>query len=138
MIRQFFDAVRNNSLDDCKALLNKHKNDLDVNAQRHGRSVLHYAAMRGSSELIQFLISKNANVNATSTKDFNESIVHCAAVNSNPVEVFRILESHNANFAARDTEGTNALHLLVGFDSVFNKYAKNIGQIVKLYKRPKL
>ena len=98
--------------------------ELDINAQRHGRYALHYAAMRGSIETIQFLITNGANVHVTSTKDFNESIVHCAAVNSHPVQVFQLLATHNVNFVARDSEGTNALHLLVGFDSVFNKYSK--------------
>ena len=40
------------------------------------------------------------------------------------MEIFNLLESHKVDFSAKDSEGTNALHLLVGFDSVFNKYAK--------------
>ena len=63
MVRQFFDAVKNNSLDDCKRII-KLNGNLDINATRHGRTALHYAAMRGSVELIEYLITSGANVEA--------------------------------------------------------------------------
>ena len=80
--------------------------------------------MRGDLGIIEQLISAGADVNAKSEKDFNESIVHCAAVHYSPLKVFNLLEKAGATFLVQDSEGANPLHLLVGFDSVFNKYAK--------------
>ena len=94
VLRQFFESVRNNSLEDVKKLLSV--GGFDVNGARHGRTALHYAAMRGSLDLIELLISHGADLNVK-TKDFNETIVHCAGVNQKPVEVFELLEKHQGS-----------------------------------------
>jgi len=72
--------------------------------------------MRGELAIVEQLISAGADVNAKSEKDFNESIVHCAAVHSSPLKVFNLLEKAGATFLVQDSEGANPLHLLVGFD----------------------
>jgi ankyrin repeat protein len=107
-------VVKNNKPDEVANVL-KNPN-CDVKSFRHGRTALHYAAMRGELVIIEQLISAGADVNAKSEKDFNESIVHCAAVHSSPLKVFNLLEKAGATFLVQDSEGANPLHLLVGFD----------------------
>jgi ankyrin repeat protein len=112
--KQLFEVVKNNKPDEVANVL-KNPN-CDVKSFRHGRTALHYAAMRGELVIIEQLISAGADVNAKSEKDFNESIVHCAAVHSSPLKVFNLLEKAGATFLVQDSEGANPLHLLVGFD----------------------
>ena len=65
-----------------------------------------------------------ASVHAVSEGDFSETIVHCASVHPSPAVVYALLDARGAQFARVDAEGSNAMHILVGFDSVFSKYAK--------------
>ena len=62
-----------------------------------------------------------ASVHAVSEGDFSETIVHCASVHPSPALVYKLLDSKGAQFARVDAEGSNAMHILVGFDSVFSK-----------------
>ncbi|XP_047481758.1 putative ankyrin repeat protein RF_0381 isoform X4 [Penaeus chinensis] len=73
-----------------------------------GWRLLHFAADRGHTALVDFLIQENANVNAA-TKD-GMTPLHLASWGGH-TEVIRALLSKRANGNAKTTEGMTAIHL---------------------------
>ena len=53
-LKQLFDGVKNDSIEECRAALA----DIDVNARKNGRTALHHAAMRCQVPMIEFLIEQ--------------------------------------------------------------------------------
>ena len=85
------------------------------------------------------LAFSGASVHAVSEGDFSETIVHCASVHPTPAIVYKLLEQKGAQFARVDAEGSNAMHILVGFDSVFSKpchgFDRTFDILTRLYIR---
>lgn len=60
-----FEAITNNNLDELKNLLKD--NNFDVNLIQNGQTLLHHAVKNKSLKVVEFLLEKNADCNASNT-----------------------------------------------------------------------
>jgi len=105
------DLVNREDLGQIKALLAK--DPTLVNARTPlGKRPLHYAVTYGKPELIEFLISKGADVNAAD--DTGLTPLHAAAMLGRVKEADLLLK-HGANIEARDEFGDTPLHIAALF-----------------------
>jgi ankyrin repeat protein len=65
--QEIFDAVKNNDLDKVKVLIEKDASLFNIKDEA-GNTPLHHAAMIGSVEMTDYLLSKGADVNAQNTQ----------------------------------------------------------------------
>ena len=102
-----FDAAATGDLNGVKAFV---KADPSIVRSRgwHGRTLLHYAAMLESKEMVELLLAFKADVNAAD--DWGNTPLHRAA-GAGRVEVVRYLLSSGANANAKSKGGTTPLHL---------------------------
>ncbi|KAF2833024.1 ankyrin [Ophiobolus disseminans] len=71
-----------------------------------GSTLLHVAVWHGRTELIQALLSRGANINATDKQGCTPFFLEC----QRSTRLLRILLSHGANPHATDNDGQGALH----------------------------
>ena len=82
--------------------------DGDVNAQNSsGVTVLHYAAVSASLEIVKYLVKHGADVNC---KDERNWSVLCYAVKSGSLEIVKYLVEHGADLNGRNECNTSVLH----------------------------
>ena len=87
-------------------------NGLDVDAIDKNcsqRSPIHFAALRGHSEVVQSLIEAKANVNARDVS--GETPLHFSAINGD-TEIIRLLVNANASINCKTNHGNTPLHYL--------------------------
>jgi ankyrin repeat protein len=103
---EIHDAAKEGNLDRVKALVAE--DPACVNAKTAmGTTPLHYACMSGNFHLVEFLISKSADVNAFN--DSHNSPLHYAAAYNRP-ETIKLLIKHGANIEAKSREEETPLH----------------------------
>lgn len=100
-------AFRRRSIPDMKTAL---ESGCDINTPHsfHGFTILHIAMIEGETETIQFLIKKNADVNALDDRraaPLGVGIVHGA-----PLETLKLLVEKGADIHASNVDGFNYLH----------------------------
>ena len=116
-----FRAASDGTVEDVKYFIeekginvNTRNND---NSRYRGRTALHFAAYEGKVEIVKYLISKGANVNAKD--DTGATPLHCAAADTGheehdngKLEVAKILISKGADVnAAESSDGITPLRL---------------------------
>ncbi len=82
--------------------------DANVNEKdKESKTALHYAAERGSFEIVRYLVWHDANVNEKDKE--SKTALHYAA-KSGSFEIVRYLVWHDANVNEKDKESKTALH----------------------------
>jgi len=94
-----FQAISDGTIDDVKYLVEK-------KGEKVSENDLHYYADKASVEVLEYLISKGANVNYKDS--YGQTPLHNAA-SSNSVEVLECLISKGANINAKDKIGETPL-----------------------------
>jgi ankyrin repeat protein len=86
-----------------------------------GYTPLHWAAIKGRSEMASFLIDKGVRVEAKCL-NYEFTALHCA-INENQIPVFNVLILKGSNFMARDKDGNTPLHFasMIGNVSIVRK-----------------
>lgn len=106
------DAAAGGSLEKIKSLL-KDNPDLVLAKDTHGFMPLHWAALSGHGDLVEFLLANKANVNAKD--NVGRSALHFAAQNG-WADVVELLLTNKADVNAKDsTSGVAPLHLAAFF-----------------------
>ena len=82
--------------------------DIHDAANTEGTTALHYAAGRGDTDVVQYLIENGADIKAEDTA-FSRSVIHFAAENGN-IDCIKYLTENGANLLDRDCYGATALH----------------------------
>jgi len=95
-------TVKNGELDDLKAIVESE--NIQINQDINGRTLLHYAADYGQSEVVSYLISRGANVNAL---DKHGISVLLAAIWENHTNCVKILLSSGASRSGSAPDGTS-------------------------------
>ncbi len=107
--KAIFEAVRHGDLKQIKALLDSKPNL--VNAKDSvGFTSLHWAAIDGSEEVIELLLSRGADVNAPSSEGYTS--LHNAA-RSGHKQIIKLLLDHGAAMNVRSKKGATPLGLAV-------------------------
>jgi hypothetical protein len=116
--RDIFEATRSGNLQDVKYFVER---EVDVNAKsEQGKTLLFHAVIRmgGGNEIIQYLISKGADVNADNT------LHHAVWIPWN-LEVVKTLVSSGANVNAKDNNGKTPLDLAKKTEII--EYLESVG-----------
>jgi len=111
-----FSAAEKGTIEDIKYFLNDKM--LNINTKDANGSLLHYAAGNNNLEVVKYLVSNGADINANGC--FDETPLHWAARNENNIDVAVFLVQNGAiiNLKANDEDGKyTPLHLA--------KYIKN-------------
>jgi ankyrin repeat protein len=77
-------------------------------ANVEGMTALHYAAAKGDTELVKYLVEQGADINAQDTV-LSRSAIHFAAENGS-LECIRFLTENGADLLDRDSFGATPLH----------------------------
>jgi len=93
-------SLKNGDLDSVKELFETEK--VDVNALLDGRSPLHYAADYGQQDVIRYLITKGANVNAVDKHGISALL---AAIWEGHTECVRLMIDSGADKSGRTPDG---------------------------------
>lgn len=90
----------------------------DVNdaANIKGLTVLHYAAAKGDTDVVRFLLEHGADIHAQDS-DLSRSAIHFAAENGN-IECIKLLAERGADLEDRDCYGATALHYAARSDKI--------------------
>jgi len=73
-----------------------------------GLCALHHAAMRGDTEVLDWLLAHGALVEQPTLRD-GRTALHCAVQSRRPRVLERLVEAHGANVRSRDASGRTAL-----------------------------
>ena len=87
---------------------------VDVNAVNSlGRTALHYAATRGSSEIMQMLLNRGTDIRKLDSK--NKSVLHHAmfANDDDTQTILLIIKHFGASINLKDVHGTTALLIAI-------------------------
>ncbi|MGB7053706.1 MAG: ankyrin repeat domain-containing protein [bacterium] len=103
---EIHDAVQQGDLDRVKALVQENSDLVNI-ADENGQTPLHFAAAGGQNEIAEFLISKDANVNALNA--VNQSLLLYAAYFGN-AEIATMLIAKGATLNDQDIFGRAPLH----------------------------
>uniref|UniRef100_A0A6M2DG61 Putative myotrophin n=1 Tax=Xenopsylla cheopis TaxID=163159 RepID=A0A6M2DG61_XENCH len=95
-------AIKNGDLEQVKDIV-ENKN-IDINLLIDGRPPLHYAADYGQTQVISYLLSKGANINA---EDKYGITCLLAAIWEGHTDCVRILLNNGANVQGRTPDGTS-------------------------------
>jgi ankyrin repeat protein len=101
------DAVLLNDLEGIQSLLARNPEQINVRDSLSNASVLHYAMLGRKKDLVEFLISHGADVNAKD--DSNSTPLHTAA-KIGQQDLVKLLIANRANTNARDSSGSTPLH----------------------------
>ena len=93
------DAAANGNLDVVMSLVAK----TDINLKKRGHTPLMYAAYSGHKEVVQFVISEGADVNARADDEFGRFTALIFAAHSGRTDIIRLLLAGGANVNARST-----------------------------------
>src|ERR1035441_8858139 len=99
-------AAMKGDLAKVKALL-KGNPDLIFSKASYGEMPLHWAAMGGHKDVVEFLLANNASVNATNTLGWTS--LHFAASDGHN-DMAELLLAHEADVNAKNSEGETPLH----------------------------
>ena len=106
--QDIFQAIRDGSIDQLKSMLLK--NDEIVNTQDNDKNTpLHYAASRGSIEMVELLVASGASPNTPNYQGFTP--LHQAASQGH-LEVTQALIAHGADIHVRTERGRTPLFLV--------------------------
>lgn len=103
---EIHEAAAKGDLDKVKALLHD-KHELIYGKDDDGRTVLHWAAAQGNSELVKFLLAENADIGALTGS--GQTPLHLASANGHS-GVMALLLSAKADVFAKDRYGRTPLH----------------------------
>ncbi|XP_069684698.1 myotrophin [Periplaneta americana] len=95
-------GIKNGDLDQVKDIVEQ--KEIDVNEEINGRPPLHYAADYGQGDVIQYLLSKGANVNA---KDKHGISALLAAIWEGHTDCVKLLLEQGAQKDGRAPDGTS-------------------------------
>lgn len=94
-------GIKNGDMDQVKEIVEK--KDIDVNKDIDGRAPIHYAADYGQEDVIRYLVSKGADVNA---KDKHGISVLLAAVWEGHTSCVKLLLAEGASKEGTTPDGT--------------------------------
>ncbi len=118
---ELFEALSNGNTEKAKALLDEGAN---VNATSKGRgTVLHGAALKGQSDLVELLVKRGAAVNAKDDK-YGATPLHLAAYKGHRT-VVQILLLAGADVHAKDKEGDTPL------DNALSGGHRDVAELIK-------
>ena len=100
-------AIEQNNTASISSLLESTKTDVNIKT-KWGSSPLHLAIQKDNQELVEDLIAKGANVNATDNHDI--SPLHIATLLGS-TKVIALLLAKGANINAMDEDGNTPLHI---------------------------
>jgi len=95
-------GIKNGELDQVKDYIGKQ--NVDLNKEINGRCPVHYAADYGQKEILEFLISKDVDVNI---KDKHGITALLAAIWEGHTECVRLLLANGASKNGTAPDGTN-------------------------------
>lgn len=95
-------TVKNGELDDLKAAFETQ--NIQVNQDVNGRTLLHYAADYGQTEVVSYLISRGANVNANDKHGISALL---AAIWEGHTDCVKILLKSGASRIGAAPDGTS-------------------------------
>lgn len=102
-----FDAVQKNDLEKVKALLKDNPNLIESNDGFFGGTPLRWAAFYGHKDIVEFLLTNKADVNA---KDWTDGTPLMCAASTGHKDVVELLLANKSIVDARDNIGLTALH----------------------------
>ena len=92
----------------------------DINQNHNGWTPLSYAALNGSSILIDKLISLGANTDKAQVNDWNILLIAVQGSTSRnyeeEIEVIKTLNKHGLNIKSKTKNGRNAIHIASSFN----------------------
>ena len=106
LIKRFIDAAR---FDDFNEVINMLRVGVPVNSQdKDGYSALYWAVFENNTDVVNKLISKNADVNVRN--NYYWTPLHAAAHNRN-TDMMKLLLKHGAELSIRNNRGDTALDI---------------------------
>lgn len=94
--------VKNGELDDLKVAIDTQK--VDVNHEINGRMLIHYASDYGQTEVVNYLISKGADVNAIDKHGISALL---AAIWEGHTQCVKTLLNSGASKVGKTPDGTS-------------------------------
>lgn len=111
-VHNLLQAVERGDMEKVKALID---GGTDVNGQFNGRNALHTACRQDSSEMVELLISKGADVNAKAEDGKGRTALQIAVGNRKGAgAIVPVLIKHRVDVNDRGPSGNTALHEAVG------------------------
>jgi ankyrin repeat protein len=107
--QEIFDAVKNNDLNTVKLILDKDGSVMSLK-DKSGNTPLHSAAAVGSLQIIEYLLSKGADIN--STNPTLSTPLHVAITNKQDAAAKLLIEK-GADLNKKDSRGNTPLHAVV-------------------------
>jgi len=108
-------SIMNNAdLDVIKFLISQEGNYIDK-LTHDDRTYLHWAAMSGRKELIEYLIDKGSDVNKLDSRNFTP-LTFAAYFGLNNVDIYNIFFKAGVNPKQKYANGANIMHLSIGND----------------------
>ena len=105
-----FEAAKNGDLG-ALSTAHEHGINLSVLRNKHGSSVLHFAAAGGHQELIKRLVdSYGGDLNIAHLNNNGESVLHCAAQGGHQELIQWLVDSEDLNIAHLNNQGSSVLH----------------------------
>jgi len=112
------DAAANGSVKDVKRFIEKKGDDVNEKSS-NGFTPLHRAAASGRTEIVEFLLSKGADINATLYSNMGGWTPLHIAITNKRAGVVKILVNHGADVNARDYDyNFTPLHMAAIYRSV--------------------
>lgn len=113
--KSLFDYVKEGNMEKVKTILSTSIKSVLNSADDDGMTVLHWAADRGSKEILETLLAHGADVNVTDSE--NQTPLHYAA-SCGHLDCVKVLLQHGANAKIQDNEGNTPLSVASDNDVV--------------------
>jgi len=99
-----YEAMKNKDLEAVKQLLKEDPKPSSLKYDNsHGYTPLHWAAIHGNAEIVEYLLDKGAKVNKRANSDYTP--LHLAIDLNNDPEIVKVLIKHGANVNAQGGTG---------------------------------
>src|ERR1044071_10311697 len=111
---EIHEAAASGDLEKVKAMLKDNPSLVFSKDDKYGMTVLHAAAMNGSKQLVEFLLTNKADINVKANG--GQTALQLIATKNNKA-VARLLLNNGADVNAKDNDGVTPLHVAAYNDS---------------------
>ena len=117
---------------DCKLLrlFIRHGLKMDI-TDRKGQTLLHYATKKGQKEIVRFLISEGADVNAKDMMGKTPLFMPLDYHQDSPMELIKIFLENSADFSLATNQGVTFMEKLFGMYEQYQAYEKELCFVLK-------
>jgi len=112
--KELIDTMEAGNLEGVKSIIERNPGLVSANSDGRGGNTLFLAVSLGKEDMVEYLLSKGANVNGRNVEGLRP--LHVAAL-KNRTRIAGILLSKGAAVNAQDNDGETPLHYAVGNDS---------------------